>query len=203
MESPRVPEVWSEAAQQNFNGASHGAIDCLIERLNRMELMVSHIHDEQTQMIGGVKSDLNGALREVRAEINEARNLVYIKEKGYTALLEKKTDRIEFVSQQDKFEALFKEKEIHYSSRVEVVENGISKGKGVWVGMSILGILMWTVVGGIGKWGLEKLEDSFDRQATSIKKLEDQHLVMRAFINEVKKYGFTPEKSVGYREEEE
>ena len=203
MESPRVPEVWSEAAQQNFNGASHGAIDCLIERLNRMELMVSHIHDEQTQMIGGVKSDLNGALREVRAEINEARNLVYIKEKDYTALLEKKTDRIEFVSQQDKFEALFKEKEIHYSSRVEVVENGISKGKGVWVGMSILGILMWTVVGGVGKWGLEKLEDSFDRQATSIKKLEDQHLVMRAFINEVKKYGFTPEKSVGYREEEE
>ena len=203
MESPRVPEVWSEAAQQNFNGASHGAIDCLIERLNRMELMVPHIHDEQTQMIGGVKSDLNGALREVRAEINEARNLVYIKEKGYTALLEKKTDRIEFVSQQDKFEALFKEKEIHYSSRVEVVENGISKGKGVWVGMSILGILMWTVVGGIGKWGLEKLEDSFDRQATSIKKLEDQHLVMRAFINEVKKYGFTPEKTVGYREGEE
>jgi len=62
---------------------------------------------------------------------------------------------------------------------------------------------MWTVVGGVGKWGLEKLEDSFDRQATSIKKLEDQHLVMRAFINEVKKYGFTPEKSVGYREEEE
>jgi len=203
MESPRVPEVWSEAAQQNFNGASHGAIDCLIERLNRMELMVSHIHDEQTQMIGGVKSDLNGALREVRAEINEARNLVYIKEKDYTALLEKKTDRIEFVSQQDKFEALFKEKEIHYSSRVEVVENGISKGKGVWVGMSILGILMWTVVGGVGKWGLEKLEDSFDRQATSIKKLEDQHLVMRAFINEVKKYGFTPEKTVGYREGEE
>ena len=82
MESPRVPEVWSEAAQQNFNGAAHCAVDCLIERLNRMELMVPDIHDEQTQMIGGVKSDLNGALREVRAEINEARNLVYIEEKG-------------------------------------------------------------------------------------------------------------------------
>jgi hypothetical protein len=185
MKTPQATGEFSEQSQQIFNGQTESAISCITDRMDRQEHTLDHVHEEQTAMIAGVKTDLNGGLHEVRKELQDQRDEFY---KRYTRINDRLDRRVresyyreqsnrifkQIEDKSDDYDTLLKENHENADGRIEAVEifardNQTKWGTARWFAGGIVSVMLLA-----GQWFIGDLQQEQKQYKSTVEQLEQK-----------------------------